>query len=62
MSISKLKIIFEKQENAEKFSTGPTFARPGPTLFRVVNTAVKFVIKSKLSTEISSTDTLKITK
>ena len=33
-----------------KFSTGPTNASPGPTLFIQVITAVTVVVKSKLST------------
>ena len=33
----------------EKFDVGPTTEKPGPTLLKLVATAEKVVIKSKLS-------------
>ena len=45
-SMSKLSTIFEKSENKEKFSTGPTKDKPGPTFPKVVMTAVMDVVKS----------------
>ena len=57
--MSKQKTIFEKSENAEKFSTGPTAAIPGPTLLIVVNTLLNVVAKSKLLIEIKSTESTK---
>ena len=55
-SISKVKIILENPENAAKFCVGPTASSPGPILFRVAATAVKFVVKLKLSIEISNVE------
>ena len=55
-SISKDKTSFEKTENSLKFIAGPTALRPGPILLTVAATAVKFVVKSKLSTLISRTE------
>ena len=43
-----------------KFPIGPTISRPGPILFSVAATAVKFVIRSKLSRDTIRTDTAKI--
>ena len=58
INISKLSIILEKFEKVEKFPTGPTiFPRPGPTFPSVVNTAVTFVSKSKLSKVTNKIDT-----
>ena len=53
-------ISFERGENSEKFSAGPTAFRPGPTLFIVVAIAVKFVVKSKLSMLIANKVTMNI--
>ena len=39
----------EKGEKMEKFCVGPTISKPGPMLFNVAATAVKFVVKLKLS-------------
>lgn len=44
--------IFDIGENRLKFPAGPTSPKPGPILFNVAATAVKFVSKSKLSIEI----------
>lgn len=33
--------MLEKSEKAEKFPTGPSIPKPGPTLFRQVATAPK---------------------
>ena len=60
ISISKVKTIFEKAENDEKFPAGPTWARPGPTFPRVVRTEVKFVIKSLSSILTRRIETAKI--
>ena len=49
MSILAERIIFEKLLKYAKFSVGPTAAKPGPTLFIQVTTAVIVVVKSKLS-------------
>ena len=48
-SMSKLNTILERGENIWKFSTGPTFEIPGPTLLIVVRTPLNDVAKSKLS-------------
>ena len=61
-SISKIRIIFEKQLYREKFPVGPTTENPGPILFNVAATADMFVSKSKPSTEISRIDSPKIRK
>ena len=44
-----------KSENAAKLPVGPTTPRPGPILLIQEMTAVNEVVKSKLSTDISST-------
>ena len=59
-SISKLNTILESGENIWKFSTGPTFDIPGPTLFMGVRTPLKDVAKSKLSIDTISTDAASI--
>ena len=61
INISRQNTIFDNGENAAKFSTGPTAAIPGPTLFIVVNTPLNDVAKSKLSIEINNTETINIT-
>lgn len=60
--ILKQKISFEKSENSEKLPYGPTFPIPGPMLFMVAVTAVKLVEKSKLSRDISKSETAKMPK
>ena len=37
-------IIFDKYEYSAKLCAGPTLSRPGPMLFIVAATAVKFVV------------------
>ena len=49
ISISNIKTVVERGEYIEKLHTGPTFARPGPMLLIAEITAVKLVVKSKLS-------------
>lgn len=44
ISISIERTIFESAEKALKFCVGPTLASPGPMLFKVATTAVKFVV------------------
>ena len=61
-SISNINTYLENVENIAKFPVGPTSSKPGPMLFRVAATAVKFVTKSKLSKLISSTEPAKIAK
>ena len=56
MSIFAERTSFEKSLKSAKFSTGPTAARPGPTLFIQVTTAVTVVVKSKLSIVKSNED------
>lgn len=48
-SISNIRTYFEKLEKTEKFCVGPTISKPGPMLFSVAATAVKLVVKLKLS-------------
>ena len=55
-NISKISTHLEKWENNPKFCVGPTISRPGPILLKVAATAVKFVVRSKLSMLISKTD------
>ena len=59
-SISNINIHLEKELNEPKFSSGPTPAKPGPTLFNVAATAVKFVSKLLFSIAIKSIDATKI--
>ena len=59
-SMSKINTHLERQEKELKFPIGPTISRPGPILFNVAVTAVKFVIRSKLSREIIRTEAPKI--
>ena len=47
-------------EYSEKLEVGPTPASPGPMLLSVAATAVKFVVKSRLSTLINKIDTASI--
>ena len=47
-------------ERFPKFEDGPTASRPGPILLSVAATAVKELVKSKLSREIISIDATKI--
>ena len=56
-SIATESTIFENTEYAEKFDAGPTPARPGPTLLKQADIAVKFVSKSKGSKESNSRNT-----
>ena len=48
-SISKIRMHLGMPENTEKLAVGPTSSRPGPMLFRVAATAVKFVTRSRSS-------------
>ena len=59
-NISNIKINFEKSENIPKLRVGPTSSNPGPILFNVAATAVKLVVKSKLSMPISKIENAKI--
>ena len=59
-SMSKVSTSVEKFEYIEKFCVGPAISRPGPILLKVAATAVKLVIRSKLSTAIRSTENAKI--
>ena len=47
--IIAVKTILDKGENIAKFPVGPTIPSPGPMLPSVAATAVKLVVKSKLS-------------
>ena len=49
INIFSERTIFESGENAAKFCVGPTPANPGTILFIVAKTAVKLVVKLKLS-------------
>ena len=55
-NISNINTYFEKGEKCAKFCVGPTISRPGPMLFIVAATAVKFVIKSFSYKEIKNTE------
>ena len=59
-SISNISTHLDRGLNNAKFWVGPTNSRPGPILFNVAVTAVKFVIRSKLSREIIRTEAAKI--
>ena len=48
-SISKESTSLDNGEKIPKFPVGPIRERPGPTLFKVVATAVKFVTRSNSS-------------
>ena len=58
-SISRESTIFPKGENCEKLFTGPTPARPGPTLLSVAEIAVKEVVRSKPSMRINKSEIVK---
>ena len=60
-SMSNISIYLEKLLKKPKLHVGPTRERPGPILLNVAATAVKLVVKSKFSTEISSIETTKMT-
>ena len=51
-----IKTNFENGEKMEKFCVGPTISNPGPMLFNVATTAVKFVVKLKLYTLITKVE------
>ena len=53
MIMQKESTTLLKSEKMEKFPTGPTRESPGPTFDIAEITAVKVVVKSKLSKEIS---------
>ena len=57
-NISKIITILERFEYIEKFPVGPTILSPGPILFNVATTAVKLLVKSKLSIEMISTENI----
>ena len=59
-SISKIYTSFEKSLNPANEPAGPTAPSPGPMLFIVATTEVKFVVKSKPSKDINKSDTTKI--
>ena len=61
ISISNIKTVVERGEYIEKLHAGPTFASPGPMLLIAETTAVKLVVKSKLSMLIIKTDKNAIT-
>jgi len=60
-SISNINISFEGIEKKAKLQVGPTASSPGPILFMVAATAVKFVTRLCPSSESSSTDTANTT-
>ena len=60
ISIAKIKAILERGEYPPKFSIGPTFPNPGPTLFIHAATAVIFVLKSNPSIDIIKTNIIYI--
>lgn len=55
-SISNISTNLDKIEKPPKLQVGPTAPSPGPMLFKVAATAVKFDVKSKLSRLTISTD------
>lgn len=55
-NMSKIKIHFDKSVKCPKFWVGPTIDSPGPILFIVAITEVKFVTKSFSSREITKID------
>lgn len=57
-----MRMHLEKGEKMEKFPVGPTRQKPGPTLFNVVATAEKLVVKSRLSTLINKNESSMIAK
>ena len=59
-SISKIKTHFEKALNWEKLPIGPTSSSPGPTLLKVVATAVKVVTRSNSFILTRRTDSAKM--
>ena len=54
--MSNIKMYFENGEKKPKFPAGPTSSSPGPILFNVAATAVKFVVRSKPLNEMNSTE------
>jgi hypothetical protein len=52
-SIAKERTAVAISEYISKLAIGPTFARPGPILLKQAETAVKFVSRSKGSSEIT---------
>ena len=57
-NISKIITILERFEYIEKFPVGHTILIPGTILFNVATTAVKLLVKSKLSIEMISTENI----
>ena len=55
-SMSKIRTSLDKGEKNPKFDVGPTSSRPGPTLFKHAETAVKFVTPSMFSNDKTTTD------
>ena len=53
---------FRSGKTIDKFLVGPTPSRPGPILFKVEATAVKFVVRLKLSTLIKRVETSRMKK
>ena len=54
--MSKINTYFENVLKKPKLQVGLTKLRPGPILFIVAATAVKFVVKSKFSIDTKSND------
>ena len=61
-SISNIITHFDMAEKPEKLPVGPTAPSPGPMLLKVAATAVKFVVKSKLSRLTITVERTKITR
>ncbi len=55
-SISNMITNLDKTENELKLPIGPTSSNPGPILFKVAAIAVKLLVKSRLSSDISKTE------
>ena len=60
-SMSNIRTYFDILLKNPKFCTGPTWERPGPILFIVAATAVKFVEKSYPSMDTIRVDATKTT-
>ena len=54
--IASVSTTLDKEEKQEKLQVGPTKEKPGPMLLKVAVTAVKLVVKSKLSKLMSNSD------
>ena len=58
--MSNLSGMFDSVNQQVTDISGPTSSNPGPMLFKVAATAVKFVTRSKLSMPMSSTEIAKL--